>query len=544
MAQDVYNNPDVQYDSYLEPEFDPFAQQVLATTAITSINGVSGPTVTFAGGSSGFSFVPGGTTITLLSPLTTKGDLYTHNATVGVALPIGITTGDVLTIDPAQATGMKWATPSGGTVTGTGVAGRVAFWDATSNITSDADLTFATDTLTATKIVGSTSITDSGLTAGRVTFAGTAGLLTDDADLTFSTDTLTATKIVASTNLTASIIKPPSDSTTAIQITNATGTRVIDVDTTNARVGINTTPGSGHAFDVQATTDTVFGAFGDVNGTGTLIYLSKDGSSNALINSRNNQGMVLATNNTVALTITTSQNATFAGSVTIGAGSAITSSGAGGALGTAAFKATGTSGNTVPLLDGTNTWSGANIFYGDLGSSTRFGIIVGVSTGVDYEVARNQSTGFLTFVGNQATFSGYRFSTSAQANALVISNAGALQAANYGAGAATFDASGNITSVSDERLKRNIRPFMRGLEEVLNLKPILHGYTEESRLDQTKDDYAGFSAQNVRKSIPEAVSEDKDGFLSLSDRPIIAALVNAVREQQWQIAELRQLINH
>ena len=37
----------------------------------------------------------------------------------------------------------------------------------------------------------------SDLTAGRITFAGTAGLLADDSDLTFATDTLTATKIGA-----------------------------------------------------------------------------------------------------------------------------------------------------------------------------------------------------------------------------------------------------------------------------------------------------------------------------------------------------------
>lgn len=46
----------------------------------------------------------------------------------------------------------------------------------------------------------------------------------------------------------------------------------------------------------------------------------------------------------------------------IGAGSAITSSGAGGALGTAAFQNTGTSGANLPFLNGTNTWSGMNVF--------------------------------------------------------------------------------------------------------------------------------------------------------------------------------------
>jgi len=50
--------------------------------------------------------------------------------------------------------------------------------------------------------------------------------------------------------------------------------------------------------------------------------------------------------------------------------------------------------------------------------------------------------------------------------------------------------------------------------------------------------YTGFSAQNVQSAIPEAVGEDDRGYLTLSDRPIIAALVNAVKEQQHQIIEL------
>jgi hypothetical protein len=65
---------------------------------------------------------------------------------------------------------------------------------------------------------------------------------------------------------------------------------------------------------------------------------------------------------------------------------------------------------------------------------------------------------------------------------------------------------------------------------VLALRPILHGYTEASGLDQTKDDYAGFSAQNVQSVIPEAVGQSPDGMLTLSDRGILAAVVNAVKE--------------
>lgn len=50
------------------------------------------------------------------------------------------------------------------------------------------------------------------------------------------------------------------------------------------------------------------------------------------------------------------------GSLAIGGGSPITSSGAGGALGTAAFQSTGTSGATIPFLNGTNTWAGVNTY--------------------------------------------------------------------------------------------------------------------------------------------------------------------------------------
>lgn len=67
----------------------------------------------------------------------------------------------------------------------TGVAGQVAIFTGTTAVGGDTDLTFVTDTLTATKIVGSTSITtpaltDSGMTLGSVLFAGTGGLISQD----------------------------------------------------------------------------------------------------------------------------------------------------------------------------------------------------------------------------------------------------------------------------------------------------------------------------------------------------------------------------
>jgi len=134
------------------------------------------------------------------------------------------------------------------------------------------------------------------------------------------------------------------------------------------------------------------------------------------------------------------------------------------------------------------------------------------------------------------------YDTASNTRALTASSSGAIRFNTYGAGALTTDASGNITAASDERIKKNIRPFFRGLAEILAINPILHGYTEESGLDQTRDDYAGFSAQQVQKIIPEAIGENANGMLSFSDRPVMAALVNAMKELNANlVAELQSV---
>lgn len=103
---------------------------------------------------------------------------------------------------------------------------------------------------------------------------------------------------------------------------------------------------------------------------------------------------------------------------------------------------------------------------------------------------------------------------------------GVVRMAAYGAGTATFDASGNITSVSDERLKDIQGEFKRGLSDILKINPILFKYNSKSGME-TEHIYAGLSAQNVKESIPEAVKQNSEGFYSLDDRAIIAALINS-----------------
>jgi hypothetical protein len=143
----------------------------------------------------------------------------------------------------------------------------------------------------------------------------------------------------------------------------------------------------------------------------------------------------------------------------------------------------------------------------------------------------NTGGGFFWFVGGD-------FGTGT--SRMVLSTAGIVTMSAYGAGTATFDASGVISSVSDERAKKDIRRYRAGLAEIMKIKPITFRYNGRSG-NETEHFYNGFSAQNIEYALgPTAVGMNDNGLKSVQERNIIAALVNAVQEQQKQIDELKR----
>ena len=69
----------------------------------------------------------------------------------------------------------------------------------------------------------------------------------------------------------------------------------------------------------------------------------------------------------------------------------------------------------------------------------------------------------------------------------------------------------------------------------MDIEPINYQWNKKSGLE-TEGMYTGFSAQNIKEFIPEAVGEGPNGYLTLSDRPILAATVNAIKQQQTEIS--------
>jgi hypothetical protein len=96
---------------------------------------------------------------------------------------------------------------------------------------------------------------------------------------------------------------------------------------------------------------------------------------------------------------------------------------------------------------------------------------------------------------------------------------------------------GTLTQNSDVRLKENIKPIESALDKVKQMQGV-----EFNKINSgTKE--IGVVAQEIEKIIPELVLEDKEGIKSVAYGNITAVLIEAIKEQQKQIEELKEQLN-
>ena len=100
---------------------------------------------------------------------------------------------------------------------------------------------------------------------------------------------------------------------------------------------------------------------------------------------------------------------------------------------------------------------------------------------------------------------------------------------------------GSWATFSDKRLKNIKAPFTTGLSAVMKLQPVRYEYRSKNALGLPNEgEHVGFGAQEVQKVIPEAVSENSQGYLMINNDPIIWTMLNAIKEQQKEIVELKR----
>lgn len=110
-------------------------------------------------------------------------------------------------------------------------------------------------------------------------------------------------------------------------------------------------------------------------------------------------------------------------------------------------------------------------------------------------------------------------------------------------GDASKNGGGSWQTFSDERLKNIKGEFRRGLNAVMQLRPLRYEYKKDNAMGiNSEKEYIGFGAQAVQKVIPEAVSATQSGYLMVNNDPILWSMVNAIQEQQKQIEQLKKEI--
>jgi hypothetical protein len=98
---------------------------------------------------------------------------------------------------------------------------------------------------------------------------------------------------------------------------------------------------------------------------------------------------------------------------------------------------------------------------------------------------------------------------------------------------------------SDRRLKKNIEPFQHSLDEVHGLSVVSFDWREDEFPDREfpEGKQIGLIAQEVQKVMPEAVQENRDGYLSVDYSRLVPLLVGSIKEQQKMIEDQQNRID-
>ena len=110
-------------------------------------------------------------------------------------------------------------------------------------------------------------------------------------------------------------------------------------------------------------------------------------------------------------------------------------------------------------------------------------------------------------------------------------------------GTASKPGGGSWNSFSDVRLKNIRGKFNTGLNAVMQLQPLRYQYRPDNAMGlNSTGEHIGFSAQEVQKVIPQAVTQSESGYLMVNNDPILWTMLNAIKEQQKEIVELKKEI--
>ena len=140
------------------------------------------------------------------------------------------------------------------------------------------------------------------------------------------------------------------------------------------------------------------------------------------------------------------------------------------------------------------------------------GVSVSATTGDNCSISIGQAVG----TGNSPTFAGLTINGS-------------------------ITATGDITAYysSDIRFKNNVVIIEEALDKVKKLRGVKWEWNDEASEVTKAAPNTGLIAQEVQQVLPEVVKEREDGYLGLDYSKMVGLLIEAIKEQQIQIDNLK-----
>ena len=181
-------------------------------------------------------------------------------------------------------------------------------------------------------------------------------------------------------------------------------------------------------------------------------------------------------------------------------------------------------GNWVELANASEVFNGN---YNSLSGAPNF---ASVATSGSYNDLSNTPT--IPTNNNQlANGAGYvtTDTTYTAGNGLTLSGTEFLMSGGY---TGNFTATGDVTAYSDKRLKRNIETINNAVDTVSKLRGV---HFEKDGRSST-----GVIAQEVEEVLPQVVHTAPDGMKSVAYGNIVGILIEAIKEQQKEIEELKK----
>ena len=101
-------------------------------------------------------------------------------------------------------------------------------------------------------------------------------------------------------------------------------------------------------------------------------------------------------------------------------------------------------------------------------------------------------------------------------------------------------ATGDVSAFSDARVKTNVETIENALDKVTSMRGVKYNRTDTD----DNSEKIGVIAQEMQEVIPQVVSQNSDGMLGVSYGNLAGVFIEAIKEQQKQIEELKKQIEY